>query len=353
VILVVTPNPAVDVTYRVAEQRIGETQRVLEVQRHPGGKGLNVGRVLAATGVPTHAVLPLGGDGGRWITHALDDLGLVHTDVAVRGGTRTTVTVVDDLAHPTMFGEPGPVLSPDEWDTITAAVEQLLDGDVGRTGGADGAVGAAGTAGTAGAPPAAALVVSGSLPRDTDPAVVARWVTAARRHGVLSVVDCSGTALLAAASAGATVCKPNREELFEATGTDDERSGALRLLGLGATVVVVSRGSDGIAAHTAEHVLEVPAVPGVSGNPTGAGDAATAGLVGVLVEVLVGAGLPAPDGGIPAPDDATLLRALRSAAAHGAAAVLQPVAGVVDSADVQRFLSTPPAPAHDRTRTPV
>ncbi|WP_284754996.1 PfkB family carbohydrate kinase [Curtobacterium sp. ME-Dv--P-122a] len=340
-ILVVTPNPAVDVTYRVAEQRIGETQRVLEVQRRPGGKGLNVGRVLAATGVPTHAVLPLGGDGGHWIAHALDDLGLVHTDVAVRGETRTTVTVVDDLAHPTMFGEPGPVLSPDEWDTVTAAVETLLDGDVGDT------------RGTADAPPAAALVVSGSLPRDTDPAVVARWVIAARHRGVLSVVDCSGTALLAAASAGATVCKPNREELLEATGTDDERSGALRLLGLGATVVVVSRGSDGIAAHTAEYVLEVPAVPGVSGNPTGAGDAATAGLVGVLVDVLVGAGLPGPDGSVPAPDDATLLRALRSAAAHGAAAVLQPVAGAVDPADVQRFLSTPPAPAHDRTRTPA
>ncbi|WP_418516083.1 1-phosphofructokinase family hexose kinase [Curtobacterium flaccumfaciens pv. flaccumfaciens] len=346
-ILVVTPNPAVDVTYRVSEQRIGETQRVLEVQRRPGGKGLNVGRVLAATGVPTRAVLPLGGDGGRWIAHALDDLGLVHTDVAVRGETRTTVTVVDDLAHPTMFGEPGPVLSPDEWDTVTAAVETLLDGDVGRTGGAGGAVGAAG------APPAAALVVSGSLPRDSDPAVVARWVTAARHRGVLSVVDCSGTALLAAASAGATVCKPNREELLEATGTDDERSGALRLLGLGATVVVVSRGSDGVAAHTAEHVLEVPAVPGVSGNPTGAGDAATAGLVGVLVEVLVGTGLPSSDGSVRALDDATLLRALRSAAAHGAAAVLQPVAGAVDAADVHRFLSTPPAPAHDRTRTPA
>ncbi|MBT1666847.1 1-phosphofructokinase family hexose kinase [Curtobacterium flaccumfaciens] len=344
-ILVVTPNPAVDVTYRVAEQRIGETQRVLEVQRRPGGKGLNVGRVLAATGVPTHAVLPLGDDGGRWIAHALDGLGLAHTDVAVRGETRTTVTVVDDLAHPTMFGEPGPVLSPGEWDTVTTAVETLLDGD----GGDVGDVGD--TRGTADAPPAAALVVSGSLPRDTDPTVVARWVTAARRRGVLSVVDCSGTALLAAASAGATVCKPNREELLEATGADDERSGALRLLGLGATVVVVSRGSDGIAAHTTEHVLEVPAVPGVSGNPTGAGDAATAGLVGVLVDVLVGAGLSAPDGSVPAPDDATLLRALRSAAAHGAAAVLQPLAGVVDPADVDRFLSTPPAPAHDRTRT--
>jgi tagatose 6-phosphate kinase len=314
------------VTYRVAEQRIGETQRVLEVQRRPGGKGLNVGRVLAATGVPTHAVLPLGGDGGHWIAHALDDLGLAHTDVDVHGETRTTVTVVDDLAHPTMFGEPGPVLSPDEWDSVTTAVGTLLDG------------------GAAGTPHATALVVSGSLPRDTDPAVVARWVSAARHRGVPSVVDCSGAALVAAASAGATVCKPNREELLDATGTDDERAGALRLLGLGATVVVVSRGSEGIAAHTTEHVLEVPAVPGVSGNPTGAGDAATAGLVRALTSAA---------GTDIATDDATLLRALRSAAAFGAAAVLRPVAGEVDPADVDRFLSTPPAPAHDRTRTPA
>lgn len=318
-IVVVTPNPAVDVTYRVAEQRIGETQRVLDVARHPGGKGLNVGRVLAATGVATHAVLPLGEAPGRWISDALDDLGLDHTDVVVFGTTRTTVTVVDDVAHPTMFGEPGPVLTGTEWDAVAAAVDGLL-------GRAD----------------ATALVVSGSLPGGAAPDVVASWVATAHEHGVLSVVDCSGAALLAAASAGATVCKPNREELLEATGAADERTAALRLLERGAGVVVVSRGAHGIAAHTTDHVLEVPAVPGVSGNPTGAGDAATAGLVGALVRSGDQQGA-----GVPFADD-TLLRALRSATAHGAAAVLRPVAGEVDPADVHRFLTHP-----DRTRTPA
>ncbi|ROS37342.1 1-phosphofructokinase family hexose kinase [Curtobacterium sp. PhB78] len=318
-IVVVTPNPAVDVTYRVAEQRIGETQRVLDVARHPGGKGLNVGRVLAATGVATHAVLPLGETPGRWVSDALDDLGLGHTDVVVSGTTRTTVTVVDDVAHPTMFGEPGPVLTGTEWDAVAAAVDGLL-------GRAD----------------ATGLVVSGSLPGGAAPDVVARWVATAHEHGVLSVVDCSGAALLAAASAGAIVCKPNREELLEATGAADERTAALRLLERGAGVVVVSRGAHGIAAHTTDHVLEVPAVPGVSGNPTGAGDAATAGLVGALVRSGHQQGTGAPFA------DDTLRRALRSAAAHGAAAVLRPVAGEVDPADVHRFLTHP-----DRTRTPA
>ena len=317
-ILVVTPNPAVDVTYRVAEQRIGETQRVLEVTRRPGGKGLNVGRVLAGAGFATHAVLPLGGTSGRWVAGALDELGLEHTDVPVTGETRTTVTVVDDLAHPTMYGEPGPVVTADEWETVTAVVDRLLSGSA-----------------------CDALVVSGSLPRGTDPAVVAAWVTAARRRGVPSIVDCSGAALLAAADAGATVCKPNRSELLEATGTDDERVGALRLLDRGAGVVVVSRGSDGIAAHTRAGVIEVPAVAGVIGNPTGAGDAATAGLVIAMLRA-------AATRSVPDVDEA----ALRSAAAYGAAAVLRPVAGEVDADDVQRFLQLDePASPDARTRS--
>lgn len=330
-IIVVTPNPAVDVTYRVAEQRIGETQRVLDVARRPGGKGLNVGRVLAATGTGTHAVLPLGGPAGRWVADALDELRLAHTDVAVTGETRTTVTVVDDRQHPTMFGEPGPRVTPDEWKAVSASVERLL----------------------VKAEPSA-LVVSGSLPSGTDPAVVGTWVAAARARGVLSLVDCSGDALLAAADAGATICKPNRGELLEATGAADERTGALQLLDRGAAVVVVSRGSDGIAAHTVDDVVEVPAIAGVTGNPTGAGDAATAGLITALAARPAGVS----GGGAPVVDAS----ALRTAAAYGAAAVLRPVAGEVDRDDVRRFLTntetyaetdTASAPHDDRTGSPA
>ncbi|MGN8049241.1 1-phosphofructokinase family hexose kinase [Curtobacterium sp. 22159] len=312
-ILVITPNPAVDVTYRVAEQRIGETQRVLDVARRPGGKGLNVGRVLHTAGASTRALLPLGGDAGRWIADALDEFGLAHTDVPLRGATRTTVTVVDDVAHPTMFGEPGPDVSADEWTAVAATIERALSDE-----------------------PVDALVVSGSLPRGADPRVVATWVASARAHGVVSVVDCSGDALLAAAAAGATICKPNAAELLEATGAPDERSGALRLLEHGTAVVVVSRGADGIAAHTTDGVVSVPAVQGITGNPTGAGDAATAGLVLALVE------RHAPNAehqGRAA--DLVDAAVLRSAAAYGAGAVLRPVAGEVDSAAVHRFLADP------------
>ncbi len=86
--------------------------------------------------------------------------------------------------------------------------------------------------------------------------------------------------------------------------------------------------------------MTVPAVPDVHGNPTGAGDAATAGLVLALT---------AP-GSRPtatlAPAD--LRHALVAAAAYGAAAVLRPVAGEVDLAAVDRFTAL-----LDRTGSPT
>ncbi len=310
-IVVVTPNPAVDVTYRVDEQRVGTTQRVRTVDRRPGGKGLNVARVLHAEGVRTHSVLPLGGAAGIWVADAVAAIGLDATTVPVPGETRTTVTVVDDLAHPTMFGEPGPSVPPGSWSLIDDAVRAAL--------------------GTTPAPcGTVALVLSGSLPVGAEPTVVVPWVTDAVAAGVLVIADLSGPSLLAAADAGATVCKPNREELADATGLPDERAGALDLLRRGAGLVVVSRGADGIAAHTPDDVVEVPAVPGVSGNPTGAGDAATAGLVLALSR------------------GADTALALCTAAAFGAAAVLRPVAGEIDHDAAHRFLS-----ALDPTRSPA
>ena len=55
-IITVTLNPAIDVTYRLPRLRVGEVHRVTEVTSRLGGKGVNVARVLHQLGEPTHAV---------------------------------------------------------------------------------------------------------------------------------------------------------------------------------------------------------------------------------------------------------------------------------------------------------
>lgn len=301
-ILVVTPNPAVDVTYSVAEQTIGSTVRVSGVRREPGGKGINVARVLRCLDIEgVTALQPLGGDTGRWIARELARQGIRTSEVEASHPTRTTVTVVDGIAHPTVFSEAGEPLGERGWAALAAQLEdQCTAGDV--------------------------VVVSGSLPPGSPGDAIPRLVTAAHRAGARIVVDAGGTALLAAATAGADVVKPNETELLDATGAASLEAGIVDLLARGAGAVVVSRGVDGlIGALPGEDFVTTPGVPGVEGNPTGAGDAAAAAIALTLA-----ARRP-------------LSEALRLAAVLGAAAVLAPVAGVVDRAQLTELAGRLPA----------
>src|SRR5439155_17563111 len=61
VILTVTLNTALDLTYRVPALKPHASHRITEVTERPGGKGVNVARVLAALG---HEVTVTGFTGG-------------------------------------------------------------------------------------------------------------------------------------------------------------------------------------------------------------------------------------------------------------------------------------------------
>ena len=91
-VVVVTPNPAIDVTYDVADQTPGESHRVSSVERRPGGKGINVARALLALGHDPVNVLPLGGGSGDWVRAALADLGLAASVTPIAGFGVTTTT---------------------------------------------------------------------------------------------------------------------------------------------------------------------------------------------------------------------------------------------------------------------
>ena len=139
--------------------------------------------------------------------------------------------------------------------------------------------------------------------------------------GIPVVVDTSGPGLLAAARAGASALKPNREELADATGEADPIVGARRLLALGARLVVVSLGRDGLLVVDRAGVpLHARLSRGLHGNPTGAGDAAVAAIAAALA---IGPSLDADS------DEATRARdeLARRATAWSAAAVLMPQAG--------------------------
>jgi tagatose 6-phosphate kinase len=309
VIVTVTPNPALDVTYRVPALRSGQVHRVRDVLVRAGGKGINVARVLQQLGEPCAAVgLGGGADGGRLVA----ELRAAGLDVDFREelpDVRRTL-VVHAHGEVTSFWEPGrePV------DPLRAA-QALLDAVQARL------------------RTARAVTVSGSLPPRVDPELPARIARLCAERQVPAVLDLDGEPLQAAAAAGGAVLMPNVDELETLAGERPQSPGEAAVLaahlvrggsGRSPAAVVVTLGEQGAVAVTAVGSVAARPVERVSGNTTGAGDAACAAVARAL----------AVAGSVRAVN----LRALvADAVAVSAAAVLRPVAGEIDTQAARRW----------------
>lgn len=290
-ILTITLNPALDVTYDVDGLVPHASHRVRTVRERAGGKGINVSRVLHQLGHATTACGLLGRATGGLVRDQLTAAGIPTAFTPIAGTTRRTVAIADP-EDATIFNEPGPVVTDAEWAAFTNDLVPL-------------------------AAEATCIVMSGSLPADSDPDTYAALCTLLRP--IPCLVDTSGPALVAAARAGADLLKPNAAELAETTGLQDPRAGAQRLRDLGAGAVVVTRGADGMLAVTPDGTWSARLGERIAGNPTGAGDAATAALAAGLA---TGTGWP---------------QRLREAVAWSAAAVPVPHAGELDLPALDRL----------------
>ncbi|MFJ8659760.1 1-phosphofructokinase family hexose kinase [Streptomyces sp. NPDC093795] len=308
-ILTVTLNAALDVTWGVEGLRPRTSHRVDTTYERAGGKGVNVARVLTTLGHDPLATGLVGGPTGRLIRAELRAARVREAFLDVAGDSRRTLAVVSrDDGDATVFNGRGPRVDPAEWELFARHFASLLAG-------------------------VRVAVLSGSLPPGLPPDAYARLIRTAAAAGVRTVLDASGPALVEALSAGPDVVKPNADEIAAATGHHDLPAAAAALRDLGARTVVASAGADGLYAITPEGSWRAAPPERLSGNPTGAGDACVAAIAAGLA-----AGSAWPD-------------ILRQAVALSAAAVPCPVAGDIDTAVHDRLLpavSVVEEPAADR-----
>src|SRR3979490_2692507 len=124
-ILTVTPNPALDVTYRVSSLEPGESHRGEAPLTRAGGKGINVARVIAHTGGHALALATGGGPTGSRFSADLLASGLPHEIVPVAAETRTSITILDEAgAQATVLNEAGHPLTIDEWEHLGEAADR-------------------------------------------------------------------------------------------------------------------------------------------------------------------------------------------------------------------------------------
>jgi 1-phosphofructokinase family hexose kinase len=305
VILTVTPNPALDSTITLTRLDVGETHRVNPAVTRAGGKGINVARVLLQKGFDTLAIAPVG---DMDLAEFESDLGAIPSLLLPVPGRarRSTAIVEQESGRTTVLNESGRTVPASTWDRLTDAVRSRLR----QTG---------------------CLVVSGSIPPGAPQSLVSDLIALARNAGIPAIADATGAYLLSAAAAGATLLKPNSRELAEATGERDPLSGARALQAAGAHLVLVSLGEDGMLAVPREGpVLRARLDVVLTGNPTGAGDAAVAGAASLF-----------------AAGNSDIHILLARATAWGAAAVLEPQAGSIhpDCDDLERRLTITEIPS--------
>ena len=246
-IITVTLNTAIDKTLAVPNFRLGRRHRTVEQTSMPGGKGVNVARVLKTLGQPVIATGLAGGATGTRIVEQLTQLSVLSDFVRIREESRTNTAVIDPTTgEQTEINERGPRVTEQEVELFVDKLLYLAKG-------------------------ASVCVFAGSLPRDVDVDVYARLIRELKRLGVHCVVDTDGDPLRRAVRAEPDVISPNVLEAEELVGhefnDDEDHAIAVReMAGLGAREAIMTT-PDGCYA------LMAPEEPGAAARALPRADA--------------------------------------------------------------------------------
>jgi 6-phosphofructokinase 2 len=302
-IVTVTLNPSLDEWMSLPSLRTGKLNRASGFARYPGGKGINVSRVVHELGGRTMAFGIAGGEDGLILRQLMSRLTIPHQFVNVQGSTRNNYKIHTSLPRAlTEINTAGPKVG----RAALLALKALLFRK---------------------APVASCVVLSGSLPPGAPSDIYCDWIQLLRRRGIPTALDASGSALRRGLAGMPWLIKPNRDEAQELlqrrlTNNQQMIRAARELLQLGVALVVLSLGKKG--ALMASRLL-----PGVwwarppvikADSAVGAGDSLIGGF-------LVGWARRQP-----------LLESFRLGVACGTATAMAPGTELCHRADVHRLL---------------
>lgn len=273
-IVTVTLNPSLDLTYIVAEPSLGtvDVHRATASTVEASGKGVNVSRTLSRAGFASIAVLPAGGATGQHLADLLGGEGVGHEVVPVLGNTRINTSLLLASGKTIKVNGPGTALQPTDLERLLELLGEILQSQLRVRQGDE----------------ELWLAVCGSLPPGVGAEIVGELVELAHRHGARCAADVSGPALAAAVTARADLLAPNSLELGDLLAIDLYSAGvtavARAATGLAESLgrdLLVSMGPDGALFADGSQALWGTGPVLVPVNTAGAGDAFLAGWLAV------------------------------------------------------------------------
>lgn len=260
-IYTVTINPSIDYIVQLPELHLGLVNRMAYDNKLPGGKGINVSRILRELGHDSVAWGFMGGFTGRFITDALEKDGLKTDFTPVAADTRINVKIKAE--EETEINGKGPAVTPAEIATFKEKFAHLTADDV--------------------------VIFAGSLVPNLDDDFYFELIKIIQEKDAQFVIDTTGESLRKALQEKPLVVKPNNHELaelfgIEFSGIDDIIKYAQKLREMGAQYVMISMAGDGGLLVTADGVYRSLAPQGTVVNSVGAGDSMLAGFTGTYAD---------------------------------------------------------------------
>jgi 6-phosphofructokinase 2 len=301
VIATVTLNPSLDRTVTVQELVLDEANRWTDLRRDPGGKGINVSRVIHELGGKTVAYGFIGGIDGTTLKELLKQQGVPFDFTPIRGEIRSNFIIADEAeCSQTRIDAPGPQIMRHELQKLVQKVKHI-------------------------SPKPDYLVFAGSVPPSVPNDIYRQLIEAAKNNGIKTVLDSDGKWLKEGIKAIPNIIKPNVHEAEELLQMPLRSETAIvealkRLIDLGIELAVISRGKLGLIVANGYKIIKVQPPEVEVRSKVGAGDSTIAGLVFKLSQGL------------------DMEEACRWAVAAGTAATLTPGTQLCRREDVESIL---------------
>lgn len=256
-IYTVTLNPSIDYIVHVDQLEIGDVNRMKNDFKLPGGKGINVSRILKRIDNTSTALGFLGGFTGTFINDWMQREDIETNFTTVSDDTRINIKL--KAGEETEINGQGPTVSEQEMAELKKVLSHLEATDI--------------------------VVLSGSKPASVPTGFYQELIKIIKAQGASFVIDTTGADLMDALEKNPLLVKPNNHELAELyqttfTSVEDIYPFGQRLLDEGAQYALVSMAGDGALLFTQDGVYRSNVLKRIVKNSVGAGDSMIAGFVG-------------------------------------------------------------------------
>lgn len=255
-IYTLTLNPAIDYYMSMGNFQLGSLNSLEEGYTLPGGKGINVSKVLKNFSVESKALGFVGGFTGDYIKKHLNEYEIESDFIELQENTRINIKLKTKDSETEIAGK-SPTISRENVKELLKKFEEIKKDDV--------------------------VILSGSVPNSISKSIYADIIKLLPKDCKV-ILDTRGLHFVEGLKEGVFLTKPNNPELEEffnrkLNNIEEIIQAGKDLQALGSKNVLISLGKDGSILITEKEVYIGNAPQGKLISSVGAGDSMVAGVV--------------------------------------------------------------------------